>query len=272
MISEKAKADAAAAPLTITAEDLRLRLDLAPMSRVQVLVVVATVLLSALDGFDVLSTSFVAPVISRAWEMNKTGLGVVLSSGLVGMAIGSLGLAPFADVVGRRPTVLAGVSLMGVGSLLSAFCRNPAQLSMARVVTGLGVGLVIALITSLAAEFSDARRRSFCVAAMAVGYPAGGVAGGMVAATLLGRADWPAVFIVGAVAAGVLLVLLAALLPESPAYLVGGRARNMLPRLNRVLARLGQPPVSGLTALCGPEACRLTACFSPPSSRVSPSS
>lgn len=162
------------------------------------------------------------------------------------MALGSLALAPLADVFGRRPAILTGVALMGAGSLLSAFCHGAGQLSGARVVTGLGIGLVVALIATLASEFSNTRHRPLCVAAMAVGYPAGGVAGGVAAAALLGRAGWPAVFLAGAGAAAVLFALLAAVLPESAAHLVSSRSLDALPRLNRVLARFGQPQVDAL--------------------------
>ena len=230
-----------------TAEALRLRLNLAPMSPTQVGVVVLTVLLSALDGYDVLSTSFVAPVLGRAWHIDKSALGAVLSAGLAGMALGSLGLAPLADLFGRRPAVLAGLALMALGSLLSAFCHGPGELSAARVVTGLGIGLVIALIASLASEFANDRHRPLCVAAMAVGYPAGGVAGGLASAALLGRAGWPAVFGVGALAAVVLMALLAAFLPESPVFLAHRRAPDALSRLNHVLLRLKQAPLTVLT-------------------------
>ena len=107
-------------PIVMTmadALDPRRVLDAAPMSRVQVVAVLITVL----DGYDVLSMSFVAPAVSHAWGIDHETLGLVLSCGLVGMAIGSLALAPLADFVGRQPVVLAAVALMAAGSFLSAF-------------------------------------------------------------------------------------------------------------------------------------------------------
>ena len=88
--------------------DLRGRFDAAPMGRAQIAAVAATVALSALDGYDVLSVTFAAPAIALGWGIGKAALGVLLSAGLAGMAVGSLMLAPIADVVGRRSAIQVG--------------------------------------------------------------------------------------------------------------------------------------------------------------------
>ena len=76
-----------------------------PMSRLQIFAVAVSVALNALDGFDVLAITFAAPGIARDWGIGPAQLGVALSSGLVGMALGSLLLAPFGDRHGRRRRV-----------------------------------------------------------------------------------------------------------------------------------------------------------------------
>ena len=73
------------------------------MSAVQIIAVVMCVLLNALDGFDVLSISFASPGIASEWGIERGALGVVLSMELIGMAVGSLVIGPFADRFGRRP-------------------------------------------------------------------------------------------------------------------------------------------------------------------------
>lgn len=90
----------------VDARDVRRLIDESPMARVQVAALAVTVILSGLDGYDVLSVTFAAPSLSHAWRIGKAAVGVMLSSGLVGMAIGSLGLAPLADRFGRRPMIL----------------------------------------------------------------------------------------------------------------------------------------------------------------------
>ena len=72
-----------------------------PMHWRQILAVVLSVALNALDGFDVLAVTFAAPGIAKDWGIGPAQLGAALSSGLAGMALGSLLLAPFGDRFGR---------------------------------------------------------------------------------------------------------------------------------------------------------------------------
>jgi len=125
----------------------------------QVAAVAVTVIISALDGYDVLAASFAAPAISHAWGVGKAVLGLVLSSGLFGMALGALVLSPLADLVGRRRLVFLSLALMAVGMLLSALAQSLGQLVAWRVLTGVGIGAMVAVITPLAAEFANSRRR-----------------------------------------------------------------------------------------------------------------
>ena len=162
------------------------------MSVVQKAAVAITVMLSAMDGYDVLSMTFVAPAITHAWGIGKGMLGLLLSCGKAGMALGSLILTPCADIVGRRKIVLGTLVITAFGMLLSALAHSLVQLAALRVVTGFGVGACVSVINPLAAEFSNARWRSFAVSAMAMGYPLGGVIGGLLAALLLKFYGWPA--------------------------------------------------------------------------------
>ena len=77
------------------------RIANAPMGRLQIAVVVMTVCLNALDGFDVLSISFASPGIAVEWGIDRAALGIVLSMELMGMAVGSIVLGGVADRIGR---------------------------------------------------------------------------------------------------------------------------------------------------------------------------
>jgi MFS family permease len=215
---------------------------------VQVAAVAITVALSALDGYDVLSATFAAPAITAAWGVGKGALGIVLASGLAGMALGAFCLAPLADLVGRRKLILLAVTLMGLGSLLTAFAESVPQLAGWRVLTGLGIGACVAVINPIAAEFANARRRPLALSLMAMGYPVGGVIGAVLAAVLLKITTWPVIFLVGAGAAAVLFPLVALGLPESPAFLASSRASNALHKLNQLLVRCNQLPLDRLPA------------------------
>jgi AAHS family 4-hydroxybenzoate transporter-like MFS transporter len=230
----------------ISSEAIRARFDAGPMSATQKIAVALTLALSALDGYDVLSITFAAPAIAQAWGVGKAALGLILSSGLVGMALGSFLLVPVADVVGRRRMILVSVALMGTGALLSGFAHSLPQLATWRVLTGLGIGTCVAVINPISAEFANARWRPLSVALMAVGYPAGGVLGGVLAALLLKAYGWPAGFFAGFALALMLLPVVAWLLPESLAFLLNDPRAKSLVRLNILLQRCGYPQLESM--------------------------
>ncbi len=171
----------------MTSSDPSAQLRREPMSSFQIAAVAICVALNALDGFDILAITFAGPGIAREWGLGPGGLGIVISTGLVGMSVGSLLLAPLADSLGRRPIILLCLILMTVGMLLSATAEDVIALSIWRIVTGLGIGGMLASINAMVAEYSNDARRDFCVSLMTIGYPLGGVLGGMASCLVAGR-------------------------------------------------------------------------------------
>ncbi len=208
------------------------RLARAPMSRLQVGAVAMSVALSALDGFDVLAITFAAPGIAADWGTKPAALGVALSSGLVGMAGGSLFIAPRADRFGRRPILPISLMLMAIGMLMTATAQSLWPLCAWRVITGLGIGALVPTVSTIAAEFANDRRRDFAVALVTVGYPAGGLVGGLIAAQFVTVYGWRSIFVFGGVITAVFLPLAWWLVPESIQHL----ARTRTPRADKVFA------------------------------------
>lgn len=196
---------------------------------------------SALDGYDVLSITFAAPGISSEWGLTKGVLGVIFSMGLLGMGLGSFLLAPLADRIGRRPMVFICLTLMSTGMLASAFCTTPEALGACRVVTGIGIGAMVATIAPLAAEFANARRRPLAVAVMALGYPVGGVLGGLVAALLLHMFGWEAVFLFGFGLAVLLFPAIYFWVPESISFLLTKQTPQSIARFKTICLQFRLP-------------------------------
>ena len=217
-----------------------------PMGRFQIAAVGVCIALNALDGFDVLSISFASPGIAAEWGIDRAQLGIVLSMELIGMAVGSILLGNVADRIGRRPMILACLVLMATGMMLAATAQNVVILSVYRLVTGLGIGGMLAAINAMTAEFSNRRRRALAVAIMASGYPIGAVIGGSIASMLLASFDWRSVFLFGAIVTASFIPLVWFLLPESIEFLILKRPPNALATVNRTMARMGHPPVDRL--------------------------
>ena len=219
------------------------------MTPAQVVVVAITVALTALDGFDVLAISFAAPGIAREWGIDRAALGVVLSMELVGMGIGSVLIGGVADRIGRRHTMLGCAIIMAAGMAMAGAAHDLGELRLWRVVTGLGIGGILAASNAVAAEFSNLRRRDLSVSLMAIGYPLGAIGGGAVTVLLLKHGEWRAVFQFGAVITALAVPVVLFWVPESIAWLCQRQPARALERVNRGLARLGYGPVAALPAL-----------------------
>jgi benzoate transport len=239
----------------MTGRDPKSIIDDGAMRVSQWVAVLVTVGLNALDGFDVLSISFASPGIARDWGIDKATLGWVLSMELLGMAAGSLLLGGVADKLGRRPIMLACLVAMAVGMFGAAHAHGVAELLPWRLLTGLGIGGTLAAINAAAAELSNRRWRSLAMALMVIGYPLGGVIGGVFVQKLLASASWPAVFVAGSWATAAFLPIVWWLVPESVAFLDRRGAPGALEQINGILARLGQPAAEALSE-AGPAAAR----------------
>lgn len=216
------------------------------MSPFQWTAIAVCVLLNMLDGFDVMVMAFTAPHVSTAWALSGKVLGIMLSAGLVGMAMGSFLLAPLADRWGRRPMIMCCLVILTLGMSLSALAANAWQLGALRVFTGIGIGGMLAGVGVISAEYANAKWRSTAVALQATGYPIGATLGGLLAAWMLEHFSWHSVFLVGAGASLLCMPLVLACLPESLDFLVARRPRNALPRLNALLQRMHMPTLQAL--------------------------
>ena len=222
-------------------------IDLGAMSAGQWLAVLVTVGLNAMDGFDVLSISFASPGIAKDWGLDKATLGWVLSMELVGMALGSVLLGGVADKIGRRPTILGCLVAMSVGMFGASQAGGVATLLIWRLLTGLGIGGMLASINAAAAELSSQRWRSLAVSLMVIGYPVGGIIGGTIVQRLLGGGTWHDVFIFGGAVTAAFIPIVWFLLPESVAFLDRQRKPGALDAINRILTRFGHESMAALT-------------------------
>ena len=216
------------------------------MSRIQVIAVAVTFALNALDGFDVLSISFAAPGIAAEWGIDKARLGFVLSMELIGMALGSVFLGGVADRIGRRRTMLGCLVAMATGMFMATTVTGLVDLCVWRIVTGLGIGGMLATVNATAAEFSNLRRRHLSISLMAIGYPLGVVFGGAIAAQLLKTSDWRSVFYLGTTMTVICIPLVYFLVPESVYWLVHKQPAGALEKVNRTLKRMGHAAVGAL--------------------------
>jgi benzoate transport len=214
-----------------------------------VIVVALTVMLNAMDGFDILSIAFASNGIAAEWKVTTQALGIVLSMELIGMAVGSVLLGGLADRIGRRPTLLGCLLTMAFGMFMATTAGSPVQLSIWRIVTGLGIGGMLSCTNAVVAEFSNKKWRSLCISTMVIGYPLGGGIGGLWASGLINAYGWRSVFYLGAALTTLLLPMCFVFVPESVQWLARKQPVNALARVNASLAKLKLATVSALPDL-----------------------
>jgi len=228
--------------------DPRETLDKAPMSLLQIMVVLVTCVLNGIDGFDVLSISFASNGIAEQFQVNSVALGVVLAMELVGMTIGSIALGGIADSFGRRRTSLFCMMIMSLGMFATPFVTAIPQLLACRVFTGIGLGGLLAAINAMAAEFANRKRRHLCVSIMSIGYPLGGVIGGIIVSQFF-KGSWHSIFFFGCAVTTLFIPIVFFLVPESVHWLIRKQPKDALKRVNAALRRMGHSPVDELPAV-----------------------
>lgn len=228
--------------VTAPTETLRQRVnvrqfvDAQPLSRYQIMVVSLCTILLAIEGFDAQAMAFVAPAVARQLHITKLVLGPVLASSMFGMMIGALLFGPIADRIGRKPVLVCCAIIAGIGTLLTAASSTLYWIMIFRLLTGFGVGGAMPNGIALTAEYMPSRFRATGVTILFCGYSVGGAFGGFVAAGLISRFGWPAVFVVGGILPLLAAVIIWAQLPESIRFQLvkGGQEHQVLQSLARI--------------------------------------
>ena len=218
------------------------------MTVLQYAVVVITILLNAMDGFDVLAISVAGPGIKGEFGIGQAELGFVLSAELWGMALGSIFLGGVADMIGRRKMLLGCLIVMAGGMFMASTSDTLLTLSIWRVLTGLGIGGMLSTVNAVVAEFSNCKNRGFCISMMVIGYPLGGIVCGQFGKAMLtaGAVNWRVMFAGGALLSAILIPLVFFLVPESVYWLARKQPADVLKRVNAALHKLGHVVISAL--------------------------
>ncbi|TQC38867.1 MFS transporter [Rhodococcus sp. WS4] len=210
-------------------------IERSPISTLQRRLIILSISLALLDGFDSLIIGFLVPALSADWGVSAASLTPVVVSGTVGTIAGAMLLAPIADRLGRRPVILGGAAVFAVFTLLSAVAPNIALLTLFRLLAGVGLGAVPSTLIAYVSEYSPRRIRSTVVAATGSGLLAGGFVGGFAAAFMIPRFGWQSVLLVGGLLPLLPLLLGLRWMPETPQM---SAIRGRMDAAARVLSRI----------------------------------
>ena len=196
------------------------RLDRLPLSRFHYKLLAINGCAWAFDAFDVGLVTFIATALIQSWKLNPAQVGVLLSSGLLGMMVGAFFSGPAADRFGRKAVFQWTMLIFSVASLACAFAWDFTSLICFRFLVGVGLGGETPVVTALMGEFIPARDRGKVQGLLNTFWALGWLAAAALSYFIIpGIVDgWRWAFVVGAVPALYIWVVRRKL-PESPRWL-----------------------------------------------------
>lgn len=171
--------------------------------------------------FDAMDQGMVAGVmaaIGKDWRLTTGQLGLLGSSGMLGMALGAAISGMAADRWGRRMVITTTLVIFGIASALSGFAVNFPMLLVLRFLTGFGLGGELPAASTLVSEYSPTRIRGRNVIFLESFWAWGWIISALVAYSLIPFYGWRVAFWVGAIPA-LFAAYLRKAVPESPRYL-----------------------------------------------------
>ena len=194
-------------------------LDERGLSSFQVKVLVWSVLISLIDGYDIGAIAFAAPHLVASWGIARSALGPVLTASNIGVLFGSALFGWIGDRYGRKVALISANILFGILTFAAAYSTDLTQLFWLRFFAGFGIGGVIPNVVAINAESAPRRLRA-TLAIIAVGFvPLGGAFAGFISAAFVPHHGWPILFQIGGIFP--IVIALAAIigLPESIKYM-----------------------------------------------------
>jgi AAHS family benzoate transporter-like MFS transporter/AAHS family 4-hydroxybenzoate transporter-like MFS transporter len=215
--------------------DVEKEMSEAPLSgaHIRFAALIGTVLF--IDGYDLFNAAYVAPYVKAQWSLTSQQIGLMLSLGIAGLAVGALLQGPLADRFGRRRVMLAGIWLLGLASLsLALFANSFVVFCALRAGLGVALGMLSPIAFVYINEWAPARYATrFATISFVRPFSLGGIFAGIAGLTLAPDFGWHALYFVGA-SALLIALLCHAVLPESVRYLA---ARGDWTRVASVLSK-----------------------------------
>jgi MFS transporter, SP family, sugar:H+ symporter len=210
-----------------------------------VFVSIAAALGGFLFGYDTAVINGTVGALEDQWGISSIETGVVVSSALLGCAVGAWFAGSLANKFGRPKVMMLAAIIFFVTSLGSALATGPVDLTVWRVLGGLAIGAASVIAPAYIAEIAPAHLRGrlgslqqFAIVlgifgALVVNYGIQAAAGGASGEVPWGGTAWRWMFAAAAVPAFVYFMF-SLNIPESPRYLV---AKDRLAEARKTLAK-----------------------------------
>jgi len=135
-------------------------LDECGLSSFQIKVLIWSVLIALIDGYDIGAIAFAAPHLVADWHVPPSDLKWVLTASNIGVLFGSQIFGWIGDSYGRKTALISSNLFFGVFTFAAAYSTNLTELFWLRTIAGLGIGGVIPNLVAINAESAPRNLRA----------------------------------------------------------------------------------------------------------------
>jgi putative MFS transporter len=174
------------------------------------------------EGFAIGTIGYALAAMNRQMPIDAFWMGMIGSSALMGIFLGSLVFGWLSDRLGRQKIFLLSFLIITAAAFAQFYVRSPAELCLLRVLIGFGMGGDFAVGHAILAEFSPRKHRGTLLGSFSVvwtiGYVMANVLGMHYADSSPDAWRW---LLASAGVPAVIVLLLRMGTPESPRWLHG---------------------------------------------------
>lgn len=152
--------------------------------------------------------------ISTDFNVDAVAVGWIVTAYMLSIAAFSIPFGKVADMIGRRPLFIAGVTTTGLGAILCMWSPNFAFLLVMRLVQGVGSAMMNASVMPVAISMYPPEMRGRIVGICTSGVYVGGAAGPVVGGFLNDTLGWQSIFVLSGGLLAVAAVLAVFALPK----------------------------------------------------------
>ena len=175
------------------------------------------------DFYDLILYSFLLVPIARDLHFSTTDSSLLLGTSFLMTAVGGVMFGFLGDRFGRKPIVVATVTIYGLGTLLCASSNSLLSLMLYRSFTGLGIGGGWASGQALIAESMPPERRGRYAGYVQTGAPLGVLLAAAASGYLEPQLGWRWVFVISSIPAAFIALAEWRFLPESDVWQRAGK-------------------------------------------------
>lgn len=193
-------------------------LETIPLTRFHYLLLLVNCLIYMFTAMNVMLIAHVMPAIREDWGLDPVTMGLLFSSGYVGMFFGAFGCGRLADLIGRRKTLLIVTGVMSVFTALCSISWDVPSMMILRFVAGIGLGGALPQPGIYVSEYVPARHRGKFLGLIETSWVYGALLSIIFPIFLIPTLGWRLTFLVSLIPL-ILIPLILLFTPESIRYL-----------------------------------------------------